>query len=269
MESKIVKDDEAIKNSCCNFYESDLLDLFLGKTLHPGGEKLTDRLGEILKIDKGSSLMDMASGKGVSGIRLAKKFGCLVTGVDISPKNVMLSNKLAEEEGLLGSVKFLRSDAEHIELASSQFDFVISECALCTFPNKNVALEEACRLLRYGGSIAIAEINLEDGLNEEYNTIAYNVACIAGALSKDGYVSLLREHGFSDVVFEDHSDSINTITDKLRTLVDGWELLGGLSKEISNISSLTPAKARAILDKLSVEVEKGLLGYGIYSARKC
>lgn len=266
--SDVIKNAEAIKQSCCNFYESDSLSLFLGDSLHPGGESLTYRIGEILNIEKGSSVLDMASGKGRSGILLAKNLGCYVTGVDISEKNVLISNRSAAGEGVADYAKFINSDAERIELYSSQFDFVISECSLCTFPDKDMAIGEAYRLLKRGGSIAIGDVNIEAGLSKDYMTMAHHVACIAGALPRTGYTDLLKEHGFNDISFEDHSDSISSITQKLRTLIDSWELLGGLSKEISEISSLTPTEAREMLNKFSAEVNNGLIGYGIYSARK-
>ncbi len=257
-----------IKRSCCNFYENDLLNLFLGDSLHPGGEDMTYRLGEILKIERGSSVLDMASGKGKSGILLAKWFGCSVTGVDISEKNVMISNKTAAAEGVADYARFIKSDAENIDLESARFDFVISECSLCTFPDKDAAIEEAFRLLKCGGSIAISDVNIEDGLSDDYKTMAHHVACIAGALSKTGYTDLLKKHGFMNISFEDHTDTISSITEKIKTLIDSWELLGGLSKNFLEISSLTPAAARDLLDKFLTQVDEGLVGYGTYSARK-
>jgi len=78
----IAAEQESLKQCCARLYESDIARLLLGESFHPGGLKLTQRLGEILGLGPDSRVLDVASGKGTSAIFLAQRFGCEVVGVD-------------------------------------------------------------------------------------------------------------------------------------------------------------------------------------------
>src|SRR5580658_9408190 len=77
-----------LKSCCAALYQSDLARMLLGDSFHPGGQRLTRRLGEKLGLGPGLRLLDVASGRGESAIFLAREFGCHVTGVDFGAKNV-------------------------------------------------------------------------------------------------------------------------------------------------------------------------------------
>jgi len=78
----IALEQERVKQCCAQLYESDLAKLLLGDSFHPGGVRLTERLGEILGLGPLSRVLDVASGEGTSAIFLAEHFGCQVLGVD-------------------------------------------------------------------------------------------------------------------------------------------------------------------------------------------
>ena len=62
----------ALKQCCAAIYDSEAAKLLLGESFHPGGTKLTERLGEILKFTPRSRVLDVAAGKGTSAFFLAK-----------------------------------------------------------------------------------------------------------------------------------------------------------------------------------------------------
>src|SRR5438128_1438787 len=122
-----------LKQCCANLYESDFGTLLLGDSFHPGGLKLTERLGHLLQLGPHSRVLDVASGRGTSAIFFAERFGCEVVGLDYGWQNVERSNAEASERGLSTRVRFEQADAESLPSPDAAFDVVICECAFCTF----------------------------------------------------------------------------------------------------------------------------------------
>src|SRR5260370_8769259 len=78
------RDDQAVKSSCANVYQSEWARLLLGDSLHPGGTALTAYLGAALRLLPGQRVLDVAAGQGTSAIHLAQGFGCSVLGIEYS-----------------------------------------------------------------------------------------------------------------------------------------------------------------------------------------
>ena len=80
--------DREIKVCCTAFYQSDAVRMLLGDVLHPGGLALTQHLGEAMGLGPKDRVLDVACGRGMSGIHLAHCFGCHVTGLDFGAANI-------------------------------------------------------------------------------------------------------------------------------------------------------------------------------------
>ena len=137
---------ETLKQCCAKLYESDLAKILLGDSFHPGGLKLTERLGSLLQLTQENRVLDAASGNGATALFLAERFGCQVVGIDYSGQNVADASELALGKGLSSLVRFERGDAESLPFPDESFDAIICECAYCTFPNKADAAREFARV---------------------------------------------------------------------------------------------------------------------------
>lgn len=73
-----------LKSCCAGIYGTDLVRLVFGGSLHPGGSALTERLGRLVGIGSGSRVLDLAAGRGLTAVHLARSFGCEVVGVEYS-----------------------------------------------------------------------------------------------------------------------------------------------------------------------------------------
>ncbi len=131
-----------VKQCCAQLYESDLAKILLGDSFHPGGLRLTERLGSLLDLTPESQVLDVASGNGTSAFFLAERFGCHVVGIDYGAQNIAQANSLAAVKGLASRVHFGRGDAERLPFQDASFDAVLCECAFCTFPDKSAAAQE-------------------------------------------------------------------------------------------------------------------------------
>jgi len=260
---------DSLKGCCTKFYENDLIALILGENFHPGGEKLTLHLGELLGLNKDSTVLDVACGAGISAVTLAKYYGCKVVGIDLSEKNLEKAKARAERTGLTNRVTFKKSDAEKIDFKNKSFDAVTCECALCTFPDIKTAVAEMFRVLKTEGKVGITDIVIEREIPEEYKNIISFVACIAGAQYTDGYKKLLRDSGFRNIQTEQHNYAITEIFNKIKKVIKGWELIEKLCNcDLEQSFGLTPTKANGYLKKGFEELGKESFGYGLFIANK-
>src|SRR5260370_39212224 len=150
--------NETLKQCCAKLYESDLAKVLLGDSFHPGGLRLTERLGSLLRLRPESHVLDVASGKGTTALFLAERFGCHVVGIDYSGQNIAAANQLASGKRLSSLVRFQCGDAEGLRFPDKSFDAIICECAYCTFPNKTDAAREFARVLCPGGRVGLSDL---------------------------------------------------------------------------------------------------------------
>lgn len=256
--------DEEIKSCCAKFYENDLTAFLLGRSFHPSGLELTRTLSERLKLAPEDRLLDVASGNGTSAIFIAKEFGCGVVGVDYGSENVQKSREMARLEGV-ENVDFRVGDAEELPFESGIFDAVISECALCTFPNKEKAASEMFRVLRVGGRVGITDVTIanEDALPEDMRDMIYRISCIADAKSIEGYETILKNAGFRNIRSERHDDALVNLVEQIKRRVFLMEMVIGLGKLDIDLE-----EGKRMIHRALNEIEKGTLGYALITGER-
>lgn len=258
-----------IKSCCSNFYENEAVRRFMGDTFHPGGEELTRILGDRLELSPDSNVLDVACGPGSSAAVFANHFGCTVTGVDLSEKNLKKAEKRAELIGVADKLKFVVGDAEKLNFGDGTFDTVICECALCTFPDKKTAAYEMHRVLKKGGRLGITDVVIEGELPKELNTVLAHILCLAGALSADGYMALFADQGFGNIRHEDQSHTLNKLIKKGERMLGSIDVMERMFKfKLEDLLGVTKAEAAKLLTIAQEEVSNGNIGYGIFTAEK-
>jgi ubiquinone/menaquinone biosynthesis C-methylase UbiE len=269
MKSAIDADEvspSAIKQCCAAIYESDAARLLLGESFHPGGIKLTERLGRIVNLAPRARLLDVAAGNGASAVFLAARFGCEVVGIDYSGKNVEEAARNAQDRGLRDRVSFQRADAERLPFADGSFDAVICECAFCTFPDKAAAASEFTRVLRVGGQVGLSDLTRNGALAPELDGLLSWIACIADARPLATYVSLLSAAGLDVRVAEEHNAALTELVNQVRTRILAAEVMVGLKKLA--LPGFNFEDARNIAKSALRAIEEGRLGYAIVTASR-
>jgi arsenite methyltransferase len=255
-----------LKQCCANLYESDFAKLLLGESFHPGGMKLTERLGHLLQLGPHSRVLDIASGNGTSALFLAENFGCSVVGVDYGQHNVETGTAAAAERGVSSRVHFEQADAERLPFADATFGAVVCECAFCTFPNKAQAAHEFARVLRPGGMVGISDLTRSGNLSKELDGLLAWIACIADALSIEKYQEWFSSAGLVPRVTESRAEALLEMVRQVQAKLLGVEVMKGLKKIDLPGIDFTAAKqtAKAAL----AAIQSGEIGYAIITAEK-
>lgn len=118
-------------------------------------QRLTETLALEAGIDRGEKVLDVGCGMGGSSIHLARKLGCDVTGVTLSPFQRRWASCAARWHGVGDRTRFICSDAEKVEFPEASFDLLWSvECTEHLF-DKPAFFRRAAQWLRPGGRMAI------------------------------------------------------------------------------------------------------------------
>ena len=154
----------------------------------------------VAELNEGDRVLDLGSGGGIDVILSARRVGPTghAHGVDMTPEILDLARANAAEAGAM-NVTFHLGTIEDLPLPSESIDVVISNCVVNLSPDKPQVLAEVFRVLVPGGHVGISDVVAEDHLSPaERAERGSHVGCIAGALSRAEYLSLLAEAGFAE-----------------------------------------------------------------------
>ena len=256
-----------IKVCCADLYARPAVSWLLGDSLHPGGLRLTERLGQMLELMPARRALDIACGSGTSAILLAGQFGCAVVGVDLAPPLIARARSAASREGLGALLDFALGDAEALPFSDGSFDVVFSECAISTFPDKLASAREMVRVLKCGGRLGFTDVVLTRGeIPEELQGWFSQAACIAGACSAERYQQIFASAGFSGWREEAHPEGLGALLQQARLRLLALEVAGGLQKV--DLSGLDLTAAKKVLDRANGWVQSGAVNYFAFSAVK-
>jgi SAM-dependent methyltransferase len=170
-----------------SFYETSLWTEAEDGVMRPGGLALTRRLIELANIKNPDAVLDIGCGLGAS-VNFLLKEGFRAAGTDKSEKlirqgRVIFGDLPIYAEGSLPDERL--------------YDAVLMECVLSAqaSPDGQSRLLGECRqALRPGGAVMISDVY---DRNEGHE-----------GPTKDSWLKLLRNAGFEDILFEDHTQAL-------------------------------------------------------------
>ena len=155
----------------------------------------------LASLEKGETVLDLGSGAGFDCFLAANIVGLdgTVIGVDMTPEMVDKARSNARKGGY-DNVEFRLGELEHLPVADHAVDVLISNCVINLTPDKVAVFNEAFRVLKPGGRLAVSDIVLLKELPDTVKqSVAAYVGCLSGAIMKDAYVEIIRSAGFEDV----------------------------------------------------------------------
>lgn len=185
-------------------------------------------------LQPGEVVLDLGSGGGLEVILAAQQVGAngFVYGLDMTDAMLETARRNAARVGAT-NVSFLKGDIEAIPLPDQSVDVIISNCVINLVPDKGQVLNDAFRVLRPGGRLAVSDIVFDGDLTSLplpeatiRSALSWS-ACFGGALTMDDYTHLLAAAGFTAInlsVLRRYS------IEDLRN--EGSEMLDGLPAEV-------------------------------------
>lgn len=169
----------------------------------------------IASLQLGETVLDLGSGGGFDCFLAARAVGQrgYVIGVDMTPEMITKSRQNAEKAGL-ENVDFRLGELENLPVADGIVDVIISNCVINLSPEKEKVFNEALRVLKPGGRLAISDVVATAEMPEEIkNNMAFHTGCIAGASSIEALESMLRRVGFENIRINPKAESRAFIRD--------------------------------------------------------
>ena len=173
----------------------------VGLTKHIGGVEATETLIQLCHIGSGSYVLDVGSGVGVTPCFIAKRYGCRVVGVDISPRMVERSKERAKREKVEDKAEFRVADAQGLPFEDAVFDAVITESVTAFPEDKQKATNEYARVTKPGGYVGLNEtVWLKVPPPPEVIAwAAQDLGANVKPLTQDAWVGLLETAGLTEI----------------------------------------------------------------------
>ncbi len=169
----------------------------------------------IAELKTGETVIDLGSGGGFDAFLAANEVGDTgkVIGIDMTPE--MLSKARANaEKGQYKQVEFRLGEIEHMPVADNYADVIISNCVINLSPNKQRVFNEAYRILKTGGRLAISDVVCSTKLPDDIrDNVQLYSACVSGASSIKEIETMLNSSGFTDISITAKDDSREFIKD--------------------------------------------------------
>lgn len=138
--------------------EPTLDDLAAVDEFHMGGRAATKELAAGLELEPETRVLDIGSGIGGTARYVAATYGCLVTGVDLTPSNVAAAAGLTRLVGLGDRIAFKVGSALDLPFEAGSFDVATLLHVGMNIADKPRLAQEVRRVLEPGGVFVVYDV---------------------------------------------------------------------------------------------------------------
>ncbi len=173
----------------------------------------------IAELQPGEVVLDLGSGGGFDVFIAARKVGPTgkAIGVDMTADMLAKARKNAmtfKEKSGLDNVEFRLGEIEHLPLADSSVDVIISNCVINLSPDKPQVWREMFRVLKPGGRVAVSDLALLQPIPPNVaEMVEALVGCIAGAVLVEETERMAREAGLDNITLTEKQGYVEALTD--------------------------------------------------------
>ena len=173
---------------------------------HTRGILATAELAADAGLEPSTRVLDLGCGIGGPARYLAATFGCMVTGVDLSPGFIDAATYLTARSGLSDRVTFQVGDALHLPFGEAAFDAVFLQHVAMNIEDRTALFAEVRRVVTPGGRFVTYDLVLRDG-DVVYPAPWARDASTSFLLSEGDTRTKLEQAGFKAVLWRDDTQT--------------------------------------------------------------
>jgi ubiquinone/menaquinone biosynthesis C-methylase UbiE len=184
---------------------------------HGKGAIATEEIAALLQPKASDHVLDIGCGIGGPARWIAAKYGCHVTGVDLTSEFCEAVRELNGLCGLADRVRILHGSALALPLPDDSFDHAYSQAVLVNISDKRGVLQEALRVLRPGGSLALSLAGAGSAGKPCYPLPWATMPDISFLVTPDELRRDLRTAGFQITLLRDTATAMAPVLKQLET----------------------------------------------------
>jgi ubiquinone/menaquinone biosynthesis C-methylase UbiE len=190
---------------------------------HGRGLDATIEIADALTIGAADHILDIGSGIGGPARYFANRFGCRVTGIDLTAEFCEIARELTDALGLEARVDFNVGDALAMPFPNERFDGAYSMNVSMNIGDKPALYREIHRVLKPGAWLVLSEIARGADKDPEYPTPWASSARTSFLASPEATRSCLIAAGFNVVRIRSTREQALAAIAPARAMVDRGE----------------------------------------------
>lgn len=131
---------------------------------------MLEMLTKHIQVSDQTRVLDLACGKGAVSVKLAKKLGCMVKGIDIIPEFIDFAVNKAREFGVEELCEFVVGDITKSVKSEKDYDIVILGAIGDVLGNPEETITQLINTIKKDGYIIIDDAYGNDKTNAKYPT---------------------------------------------------------------------------------------------------
>ncbi len=233
----------------------------------------TNKLLDQLQIIQNSQVLEIGCASGFTSCMTVKKYGCELTGIDLSEILVEKARERAIDQNLT-KARFEVANALDLPFQNDTFDAVFAVAVTALIPDKHQVLQEFMRVVKPGGVIGTLDLFVKEtapsDVRVKFNQIFMDILGAENEImSINEWRSLFNQMGFHDIhvdenfrnVFEMPRNRSSAAGATLR-LVYHMLINGHVRRQVNKLFGMRKTIS------LRSEGEYENVGYLIFTARK-
>ena len=190
---------------------------------HGRGLEATLQIAEMMQVGSADHILDIGSGIGGPARYFANRFGCKLTGIDLTPEFCNVARHLTRLLDLEDRVAFELGDALAMPFADASFDGAYSMNVSMNIADKGAFYREVHRVLKRGAWLVLSEVAKGESGELEYPTPWAASAHTSFLSTPDETRRGLVEGGFDVIQFRSTLEEARAFGVRSRAMVERGE----------------------------------------------
>lgn len=190
---------------------------------HGRGMEATVEIAGLVSVKPDDHLLDVGSGIGGPARTFADRFGCRVTGIDLTEEFCEVARHLTARLGMQERAAFHVGDALAMPFPAASFDGAYSMNVSMNIADKPALYREIRRVLKPGGWLILSEIAMGEGSGPDYPTPWAASAQTSFLATPDDTRRALSEAGFEVINLRSTAEEARAFGARSRAAVERGE----------------------------------------------